>query len=220
MLTRTLKPLFLSLTALLFASSAIARNKQAAPSPEFAAITVRGRLLAGYMNAASQGRLALEALHPPQGSITHYFARQIETGWMVYFGRCNDTGDKFLVAYEAIPGGSAQQFSARAVEPPCEHSDFCLDAARAIDTAMKDFHAPRPYRFAVLPADSNQMYVYAVPAETVRAGTFTAGMCGTWFRRTASPLSKSAFSIRQSSNLQRRGSARERRLLGGGTRTS
>jgi hypothetical protein len=50
---------------------------------------------------------------------------------------------------------------------PRVDTSFYLFAARAIDTALQDFHAEkRQYNVAVLPAPSNQLYVYVMPAQT------------------------------------------------------
>lgn len=49
-----------------------------------------------------------------------------------------------------------------------EDSGFFLFAARAINTALKDFHGEnRAYNTMVLPLAAGQMYVYVVPAQTV-----------------------------------------------------
>jgi hypothetical protein len=49
---------------------------------------------------------------------------------------------------------------------------FFLAAAKSIEMTLAAFQAEkRPYNVAVLPASSNQMYVYIVPAPTV------AGVC-------------------------------------------
>jgi hypothetical protein len=53
------------------------------------------------------------------------------------------------------------------LDPLQEDTSFYLVAARAIDTALHDFQGEkRPYNAAVLPALSNQLYVYVVPAQT------------------------------------------------------
>ncbi len=53
------------------------------------------------------------------------------------------------------------------LDPPREDAAFYLAAARAIDTALRDFQGEkRPYNAAVLPAPSNHLYVYIFPAQT------------------------------------------------------
>ena len=48
-----------------------------------------------------------------------------------------------------------------------ENEGFFLFAARAIELALKDFgSANRPYNVAVLPAPTEQLYVYVYPAQT------------------------------------------------------
>jgi hypothetical protein len=86
---------------------------------------------------------------------------------VVSFGKLNENRDKFLIAYEATQGTNAREFSVRRFEIPKEDADFLLSAAKAIETSVADFKgAPRPYNVAALPANSNQVYVYVVPAQT------------------------------------------------------
>jgi hypothetical protein len=50
-----------------------------------------------------------------------------------------------------------------------------LGAAKAFDTALHDFQGEkRPYNGAVLPAPSNQLFVYVMPAQT-KAGIYPLG---------------------------------------------
>jgi hypothetical protein len=71
------------------------------------------------------------------------------------------------VAYEATQGATLQKFTVKKLEPPQEYTSFYLAAAKAIDTSLRDFQGQkRPYNVAVLPAPSNQLYVYVVPAQT------------------------------------------------------
>lgn len=91
------------------------------------------------------------------------------------FGRLNDKRDKFLVAYEATQSANSKDFTVRKNDPPKEDTGFFLFAAKAIETSLADFKgAARPYNVAVLPANSNQIYVYAVPAQT-KEGIFPLG---------------------------------------------
>jgi hypothetical protein len=140
-----------------------------------AQITERGRLLAAYDVAAWHASDAVVALQPAEGSVGRYIARKNGDVWIVAFGRLNEKRDKFLIAYEATQGTNAKEFSVKKFEKPKEDTGFCLSAAKAIDTSLADFKgAPRPYNVAVLPADSNQIYVYVVPAQT-KQGIFPLG---------------------------------------------
>ena len=166
----TLLALFLS------AAAAPAQKRETVPSKEeLAAITERGRRLAEYDVAAWHGTDAVQALSPAEGSVTRFIARKGEKGWAVAFGRFNDRRDKFLVAYEAVQGASPTEFKATKHDPPKESTDFYLFAARAAETALKDFRGEaRPYNVAVLPAESGKLYVYVVPAQT-RHGVYPHG---------------------------------------------
>jgi hypothetical protein len=104
-----------------------------------------------------------------------YIARKTEAGWVVDFGRLNEAGDKFLVAYEATQTGSSARFEIRGFDPMREDTGWNLAAAKGIETAMRDFHgADRPYNIAVLPAERDGMYVYLYPAQ-VKAGVYPLG---------------------------------------------
>jgi hypothetical protein len=133
---------------------------------ELAAITKRGVLLAGYDAAAWNSTDAVMAIHPKEGSAGRYIARKTEAGWVVDFGRLNEAGDKFSVAYEAIETRSLGSFEVRQFAPPRQDAGFNLAAARGIDAALKDFReADRPYNIAVLPAGREGMYIYLYPAQ-------------------------------------------------------
>jgi hypothetical protein len=106
--------------------------------------------------------------------VTHYIAQKGDSGWVVAFGRYSDKGDQFLVVYEATQGAN-QEFTVTQQDPPREDTGFYFCAAKALDTAFGDFQGEkRPYVSAVLPAESNQMYVYILPAQT-SAGVYPLG---------------------------------------------
>jgi hypothetical protein len=142
---------------------------------ELAQISERGRQLAQYDVAAWYSSDAVVATKPTEGSVACYIAKKNGAGWVVMFGRLNDKRDKFLIAYEATQGATAKEFNVRKNDPPKEDTGFFLSAARAIETAVADFKgASRPYNVAVLPAESNQIYVYVIPAQT-KEGVFPLG---------------------------------------------
>ncbi|MBI1741387.1 MAG: hypothetical protein HYR57_10985 [Candidatus Koribacter versatilis] len=152
---------------LLLASSAFAGKKKPAPDPVMPDVTARGQALFQYDQAAWHATDAVQATRPPTQSLGRYIARKSDTGWQVAFGHLNDRGDKFLVAYEATQGATFQTFTVKKLDPPQEDTSFYLAAAKAIDTALHDFQGQkRPYNVAVLPAPSDQLYVYVVPAQT------------------------------------------------------
>jgi hypothetical protein len=152
--------LFILVTAFSFG------GKKKSADPIMANITAHGLAVYEYDQAASHASDALQAMHPPTQDLGRYIAHKSGQVWEVAFGHLNDAHDKFLVAYQAIQGSSFQEFTVAKLDPPQENTSFYLVAARAIDTALHDFHGQkRPYNAAVLPANDNQLYVYVVPAQ-------------------------------------------------------
>lgn len=159
----------ITLTSLLLVSATLALAQRTSPpsKTELAQITERGRRLAEYDVAAWYGSDEVMAMKPAEGSFNRYICMKNGNVWVVSFGRLNEKRDKFLVAYEATQGATAKEFKAKKLEKPKEDTGFLLSAARAIDISMADFSgAARPYNVAALPAESNQIYVYVVPAQT------------------------------------------------------
>ncbi len=147
------------------------KPKKPPTKEELAAITERGRSLAGYDAAAWHASDALQAKDIKPGSVVRYIARKTDRGWTVAFGRLDEDKDRFLIAYEATQGKAPDQFDIKEFDPPKEDSDFFRSAAKAIDVALKDFTEhfegqQRPYNVAVLPAEKGQLWVYLVPAPT------------------------------------------------------
>jgi len=146
-----------------------------ATEAELAQITERGRNLAAYDVAAWHGSDAVMALQPAEESVVRYIAKRTGDGWTVAFGRLNEKRDKFLINYEAIQGSTPKEFKASKLAPAKEDEGFFLFAARALDTSLADFKGEaRPYNVAVLPAPSNQLYVYVLPAQT-KNGVYPLG---------------------------------------------
>jgi hypothetical protein len=171
----SIKLLLVVLALSFFVTSAPAQRSSPPSGAELAEITERGRILAEYDVAAWYSTDAVVSLKPPAGSVTRYIARKTDAGWVVAYGRLNDRSDKFLIAYEALQGASPQDFKVKKYDKPQEDSGFYLFAARAIETSLADFKGQnRPYNVAVLPAKSNQFYVYVVPAQT-KAGVYPLG---------------------------------------------
>jgi hypothetical protein len=173
--TRALKTLSLILLLAACATTMYAQRSAPPTKAELAEITERGRDLAAYDAAAWQGTDAVVALKPKEGSVARYIARRTPSGWRVAFGRFSEKQDSFLVAYEAVQGAGANDYTAKHYESPLVVKDFYFFAARAIDTALADFKGEqRPYNVAVLPAKAEQLWVYLVPAQT-QAGIFPLG---------------------------------------------
>lgn len=158
---------FSLLAALLLAITALAQRSSPASKDELAEITARGRALAEYDVAAWHATDAVVALSPPTGSVARYIAKKEGGVWTVVFGRFNEKKDRFLIAYEAIQATSPIEFKVTKHEPPKETDGYYFKAAKAIEVALADFRGEsRPYNVAVLPAKSDQFYVYVVPAQT------------------------------------------------------
>jgi hypothetical protein len=151
---------------ILITSSSFAGKKKPA-DPVMPDVTARGLALYEYDQAAWHASDALQAMHPPTQNLGRYIAHKSGEVWEVAFGRLNEARDKFLVAYQATQGSTFQEFTVTKLDPPQEDTSFYLFGARAIDTALHDFHGQkRPYNAAVLPASGNQLYVYVLPAQT------------------------------------------------------
>jgi hypothetical protein len=147
-----------------------ASGQQAGTAPstaELQAVTARGRMLEEYDVAAWHATDAVEALKPDHNAAALYIARKVGGKWEVVFGRMTPSHDKFLVVYRASQGDAPEVFKATKSEPPTEDSGFYFHAARAMETARKDFGQPgRPYNSYVLPTENGQLYVYFLPAQT------------------------------------------------------
>src|SRR5215510_1556298 len=168
---------FAFLLLLITAITVSAQTERTTPASEteLAQITERGRNLHAYDVAAWHGSDAVMALQPAEGSVVRYIAKRTGDGWTVAFGRLNEKRVKFLIAYEAIQGSTPKEFKASKLEPAKEDAGFFLFAAKAIDTSLADFKGEeRPYNVAVLPAPSNQLYVYVLPAQT-KNGVYPLG---------------------------------------------
>jgi hypothetical protein len=160
---------------LLLTSFSLAGKKKPEPGPILPDVTARGRALFEYDEAAWHASDALQATHPDTKSLGRYIAHKSESGWTVAFGHLNEGRDKFIVAYEATEGATLKEFIVRKLDPPREDTSFYLAAAKAIEIALHDFHGEqRSYNVSVLPAPSDQLYVYVLPAQT-RAGVYPLG---------------------------------------------
>jgi len=165
------------LAASLLHSAALVRAQQITglSDAELHGITERGRMLAEYDAAAWHASDAVMALKPGTKNLGRYIAKKTDAGWVVVFGQLNEPKDRFLVAYEAIPGKNPAEYHVEKLEQPKEDAAFFLFAAKAIEVALAAFQPEkRPYNVAALPASSNQIYVYIVPAPTV-AGVYPYG---------------------------------------------
>jgi hypothetical protein len=145
----------------------LGKKKERPPDPAWAEITARGRMLAEYDAAAWHATDAVVAMHPAEGSFNGYVAKKSDTGWVVAFGRLNNTRNKLQISYLATQVTTSLEFKVTQNIPPQEDAGYFYLAFKALETSRSDFHGEnRPYNAAILPADSNQMYVYIYPAQT------------------------------------------------------
>jgi hypothetical protein len=161
--------IFLNFTVALVLCSPLVLAQQSKPlsDSELAAITSRGQVLAEYDFASWHASDAVLALKPPKGAVSRYIARKTGAGWVVAFGRFNDTKDSFLIVYEATQGRSPKEFSVKTYEPPQKDTEFFYTAAKGIQISLENSHLEkRRYNTYVLPSDSGQFYVYVLPAQT------------------------------------------------------
>jgi hypothetical protein len=158
---------FLIVLMISISTSAQTVRTTPASEAELAEITERGHKLAEYDVAAWHATDAVLALQPAPGSVVNYIAKRTGDFWTVVFGRLNEARNKFLISYEAVQGSTPKEFKASKLGPPREDTGYFLFAARAMDLSAADFKGEdRPYNIAVLPAPSDQFYVYIIPAQT------------------------------------------------------
>jgi hypothetical protein len=167
---------FLAVSLVVLLTTALfAGKKKSEPDPIMPDVTARGWALFEYDEAAWHASDALQATHPAANSLGRYIAHKSESGWAVAFGRLNEQRDKFIIGYEATQGATPNEFTVKRFDPPEEETSFYLSAAKAIETALHDFHGEqRPYNVAVLPVPSGQLFVYVLPAQT-KAGVYPLG---------------------------------------------
>jgi hypothetical protein len=140
-------------------------------------ISARGRSIMAYDAAAWHGTDAVLALHPPEGRLGCYLARQRPEGlWEVVFGRQSADADTFSVAYRAVQAAAGSDaYSATSVEPEEPDTGYYAAAARALSLGLKEFGPlRRPYNWIVLQGSADEWLVYLVPAPT-RAGFWPLG---------------------------------------------
>ncbi len=146
-------------------ASALAQEKAADPSSDFAAITARGRALFSYDQAAWHGTDAIFALKPDTKGLAHYICNKTPSGWVVIFPRWNPGHDQLLAIYEAREKDG--KFSALKLPEPVPLEVGLVSKERALELAIADFPKPnRPYNTAILPAPGNQFFVYLYPGQT------------------------------------------------------
>lgn len=143
-------------------------------SSELEETTARGRMLAEYQLAVRDARKAIRLAYPTGGDGLRYIGRKTDAGWIVALGQLNERRDKFIVIYNAIRDSKSTGFTVAMHDPPLEVAGFHCLAAKAIDVALRDFSGPRFTEIAVVPTDSDQIYVYILPAQG-KAGTYLFG---------------------------------------------
>jgi hypothetical protein len=134
-------------------------------------ITSRGKLLAEYDKAAARGTDAVFESYP-EASKKHLFhqflANNALSGWTVSFGTLSSDGSSFEVAYDAIEDQSTGKYKVVNYATPRKDTGVLLNEARAVKSCLAVFPPNgKTNNYAILPAGSEQMYVYIYPAQTV-----------------------------------------------------
>src|SRR5260370_42179790 len=148
--------------------SVSAQKSEPLSGSELAGISARGRTRADYASGSWHATDAVKALNPAKGAVGRHIARKTNAGWVVVFGRFNETKDAFLIVYQATQGSSLHEFAVKTYDPPLKDAGFSYIAANAIEISLQNSHLERrPYNTYVLSLDSGQLYVYVLPAQTV-----------------------------------------------------
>jgi hypothetical protein len=175
MIGEKLGNIVLLFVALACSSIIWAQEGKTPSTEELKATSARGRMLEEYDVAAWHATDAVEALKPDHAAAPLYLAHKVGSKWEVVFGRMSPQQDKFLIVYRATEGTKETEFTAKKMDPPLGERGFYFEAAKAMDTATKDFGNPgRPYNGYVLPSEDGQLYVYFLPGQT-REGVFPLG---------------------------------------------
>ena len=170
-----LLPVLLAWSSVVLLAQRVENENKTPTAAELQAITARGKMLYEYDVAAWHATDVIQDLKPEKGSTRYYIAKKGERGWVVVFGRLSDAHDKFLTVYEATQGTKPEFFTSKRHDPPLESTDFYFFAARAFDLALKDLGpVNRPYNDYAIPAETGQLYVYLLPAQT-KDGVYPLG---------------------------------------------
>ena len=134
-------------------------------------ITMRGRLLAAYDQAAWHATDALLALHPDsetaRAANIMIALKRPDTTWTVLFGRLTPASDTFYLVFDASPTARPDSFVIHNHLPPTPEVALERPAAVALQVARSDFGVQqRPYNSYVLPRFDGAFWVYFLPAQT------------------------------------------------------
>ena len=165
-------PAVLVVIAVLAADNAAVAQTQSVPSDTLlAGVTVRGRLLAAYGQAAWHATDAVLAV-VPESTLARVGNAMVampaaDGRWTVLFGRLADNRDTFLLVYEALPTARQDSFAVRYHNPATALLGPERALAAALRLASADFGVPqRPYNSYVLRRTDGAFWVYFLPAQT------------------------------------------------------
>jgi hypothetical protein len=162
---------YLGSTAILFAILSVTCAEVTSPSSssEFEDTTARGRLVAEYQTTVENAAKAIKPLKSPEQAVLLYIAKKTDTGWHVAAGRLSQKRDAFLISYGVTQKSSHEDYTVNKYDVPAQDSGFYCIAAKAIGLALGDFQGRnRLYNTVVLPAHSNGIFVYILPAQTTQ----------------------------------------------------
>jgi hypothetical protein len=131
-------------------------------------ITQRGKTLYEYDQAAWHGTDAVLATDPDKSRMGKFIACRRDDGWHLGFGKLNEDGSRFLLAYEAIQNTQLKEYKVVKYDPVQETEGFYAVAGRAVDLTEKVLETPekRRYNYAIVQTQNGQLYVYWLPAQT------------------------------------------------------
>lgn len=134
---------------------------------EMATIVERGREIAGYERAAIGATDLLLAGKPDYSRMDLYVAVHTDQRWRVYFGKLDDSGNRFLIAYAyACSDEVCQEIKSMPNSEPA-HMDL-PPLARAVKLASKSFEADSQltYNTNVFREPDSSITVYVTPGST------------------------------------------------------
>jgi hypothetical protein len=161
--------LILSVALVALSVNVVGQSEKPPTAEDLKDIAARGQALAEYDQAAWHAGDAVEALHPDKAVAQRYVARKTPSGWIVAWGHFDEAHAHFLITYEAKQKANPTEYAVIKHDPAIEDADFYFQAASALEVAEKDFYSSarpaRPYNISVLPAQSGEWYVYAIPGQ-------------------------------------------------------
>lgn len=144
------------------------KDKSAATNQaELDQCALRGRQIFEYDQAAWHATDVLLAQKPDRSRINIYVARKMDDGWLVSWGKVNESKDAFVIAYQVLMRESTPgKAEVHTLQEPVENREVELFEARALADARVRFgDRGRPYNASIIPAPEG-LYLYFIPGKT------------------------------------------------------